>query len=398
MKLITTVKQIINEKLGVPDNIVNVAEFLYDKTMGSIHNSIPIEDLIEDGLIIRTTTLVADMPITKFVIGFNLDEYPENALAGVDHYSESEYSDDFKISTEPSTTVRLNFRLLGNKDMVGKDIKEILSKDKDKMISILAHEIKHQYDDFKKRYEGLKTRVDYSSKSNVQIGAIKSINELIFSMYYIHNIENLVRPSELYSLIKTGKITKSNFYKFFTENEIFSKLKKMKNLTYDGFIDILKNNINNIKEAFDENDIDYSGMTDDEIIKRLLEITIINLNNYKGGSMKDILSQDILDTFFGLTGKKGQYFKSFINRLELDLENPENFFKKEIKYMNINADKMIKKLAKLYDMTEDNPESNLSEITLVHDEVPKPTTKFDTHFKYWSKEKKHPIKRNKPSK
>lgn len=398
MKLITTVKQIINEKLGVPDNIVNVAELLYNKIIGSIHNSIPIEDLEEDGLTIRIKAQVADMPITKFVIGFKLDEYPENALAGVDHYSESEYSDDFKLSTETSTTVRLNFRLLGNKDMVGKDIKEILSKDKDKMISILAHEIKHQYDDFKKKYEGLKKRVDYSSKSNVQIGAIKPINELIFSMYYIHNIENLVRPSELYSLIKTGKITKSNFYKFFTENEIFSKLKKMKNLTYDGFIDILKNDINNIKHAFDENDIDYSGMTDDEIIKRLLEITLINLNNYKGGSMKDILTQDVLDSFFGFTGKKAQFFKSFINRLELDLENPENFFKKEIKYMNINADKMIKKLAKLYDMAEDNPESNLSEITLVHDEVPKPTTKFDTHFKYWSKEKKHPIKRNKPSK
>jgi hypothetical protein len=180
---------------------------------------------------------------------------------------------------------------------------------------------------------------------------------------------------------------------------ILTKIRKrIKNITYDKFIELLKNNIENIKEAFDKNDIDYSGMTDDEIIKRLLDVTIINLNNFKGGSMKDILTQNFGEQIFGFLGKKKEYFKSFVNRLELDFQNSENFFKKEIKYMNINADKMIKKLAKLYDMAEDNPESNLSEITLVHDEVPKPTTKFDTHFKYWSKEKKHPIKKNKPSK
>jgi hypothetical protein len=398
MKLITTVKRIINEKMGVPDNIVDVAEFLFDKIIGSIHNSVPIEDLVEDGFVIRTNLQVADMPITKFVIGFNLDEYPENALGGVEHYSESEYSDDFILYTEPSKEIRLNIRMLGNKDMVGKDIKEILSNDKNKMISILGHEIKHHYDGFKNRYEGLKTRVDYTSKANVQIGAVQPINDFIFNMYYIHNIENLVRPTELYSLIKTGKITKSGFYKFFTETEIFEKLKRIKNITYDKFIELLKNNIENIKEAFDKNDIDYSGMTDDEIIKRLLDVTIINLNNFKGGSMKDILTQNFGEQIFGFLGKKKEYFKSFVNRLELDFQNSENFFKKEIKYMNINADKMIKKLAKLYDMAEDNPESNLSEITLVHDEVPKPTTKFDTHFKYWSKEKKHPIKKNKPSK
>jgi hypothetical protein len=398
MKLITTIKHIISEKLGVPDNIDVAAEYLYNTLLSKIHNSIPIDDLVDEELNINANIKVADMPIKGFHIIFKFEEYPENVLAGVEHYSHSEYSGNYSLVNDTSDVIELGIRIMGDKDMIGKDVKKILSDDRDKTISIFAHEIKHHYDSFKQRYEGLKTRIDYSSKSNVQIGNIKPINEFILNLYYIHNIENLVRPSELYSNIKTGRITKSDFYKFFTEHNTFERLKKIKNFTYDKFIEILKSDIDNIKAAFDFNDIEYIGMTDDEIITKLLVITLTNLNNFKGAAMKDLLTQSFGEQILGLRGKKQEYLNSFFKSLELDMDNPGTFFKKEIKTMNINADKMIKKLAKLYDMAEDNTEFDITEITLVHDEAPRQTNKFDKEFKYWSKEKKHPIKRNKPSK
>lgn len=389
MRLINTIKNIIVERLGVPDNIVDVAEVLYDKIIERIHNNIPIEDLLDEKFIIRLNTEVGGMPIRDVKISFTFEDYPENVLGGMQHKSESSRTNDFRLKTDKSTDIILIFNLLGNPNMKGSDVKNILNKEK--TISILAHEIKHHYDDYNNEYEGYKKRLDYSSKSNVRIGMISTMNRLINDMYYIHSIENLVRPSELYSLIKTGKITREQFYKFFTEHNIFKTLKNIKNTTYQNFIQNLKENIDEIKTSFDDNDIDYDMLTDDQIIKKTLEITILNLANFKASGMEDFLVSDFNERFFGLSGKKKKYFEKYLASLEFNLKNPELFFKKEIKNMNIMADKMIKKLFKLYDMTEPGNETNLTEIIKTHDENPLPKTKFDKHYKYWSKEKKPPF-------
>jgi hypothetical protein len=391
MNLINTVKNLIFEKLGVPDNIAEVAEVLYDKIIERIHNNIPIEELVEEKFNIRLNTEVGGMPIRDFNIGFSFEEYPENVLGGMQHQSDSKTTDEYRIKTEKSSNIVLIINILGSSEMNGSDVKNLLPKEK--TVSILAHEIKHHYDDYNKEYEGYKKRVDYTSKSNVRIGRISTVNDLILDMYYIHSIENLVRPSELYSLIKSGKISREQFYKFFTEHEIFKKLKNIRNTTYQSFIQKLKDNIDEIKKAFDDNDIDYDGLTDDQIINRVLDITITNLSNFKASGMQDLLSGDFYTRFFGISGKKKKYFENYLASLEFNLKNPELFFKKEIKIMNILADKMIKKLSKLYDMTETGNETNLTEIIKTHDENPLPKTKFDTHYKYWSKEKKHPIKK-----
>lgn len=391
MKLINTVKNLIVEKLGVPDNITEVAEVLYNKIIEKIHNNIPIEELTEEKFNIRLNTEVGGIPIRGFNIGFSFEEYPENELGGMENHSNSETTDEYRLKTEKSNDIVLIINILGSPEMKGSDVKNLLPKEK--TISILAHEIKHHYDDYNKEYEGYKKRLDYTSKSNVRIGRISTVNELIVDMYYIHSIENLVRPSELYSLIKTGKITREQFYKFFTEHEIFKRLKNIRNTTYQSFIQKLKDNIDEIKTAFDANDIEYEGLTDDQIIKRVLEITITNLGNFKASGMEDLLAIDFHDRFFGLSGKNKKYFENYLASLEFSLKNPEHFFKKEIKIMNIMADKMIKKLSKLYDMTESGNETNLTEIIKTHDENPLPKTKFDKHYKYWSKEKKHQIKK-----
>lgn len=395
MKLINTVKNVIVEKLGVPDNIVE-AKFLYDKIIQSIPDKIPIDLLAEETYKIRAKITVGDMLITNFIIEFTFNEYPENILGAVNQKSSSERTNDFKLKIEKSNEVKLVFDILGSPEMKGSDVKNILTQEK--TISILAHEIKHQYDDYKIGYESYKKRVDYDSKANVRIGRISTVNNLIVKMYFIHSVENLVRPSELYSLIKTGNITREQFYKFFTENEIFKKLKIIKNTTYQNFIQNLKDNIDEIKTAFDANDIDYQGLTDDQIIYKILKITINYLAKSKASGIQNLLADNALELQFGFIGKKKKYFENYLESLNFNLDNPEAFFKKEIKIMNILADKMIKKLSKLYDMIETGNEKKLTEIIKTNDVNPLPKTKFDTEFRYIPQSKRHPIKNKRTSK
>jgi hypothetical protein len=98
----------------------------------------------------------------------------------------------------------------------------------------MAHELKHGYDTFKKRTYNLSKHIDYTIFSNADFGRITPLTEFLFYSYYIHNIENLVRPTEMAASIELNKTKPNEFYKFFVESEIFQTLKKIKELTFEG--------------------------------------------------------------------------------------------------------------------------------------------------------------------
>lgn len=377
MRLLQTVSKIISERLGVPDNIADVAEALYDKIINILPNSIDIDDLQKEKFKIPGKYNVGDITINGFKIGFTYQEYPENTLAGLQHRMVGKLSQKmskiFMIYTNYDNIAIIYLNLVGDKSMTGKDVKDIMRNNKNKLISSLAHEIKHYYDSIKNPYEELTTRADYGAKSNVSLGQITPINKLIHYMYYIHNIENLVRPSEMYTLIKINKINKKQFYDYFTKHNIFEKLRTIKNYSYDELINDLKNNIPEIKNAFDSNNISYEGYSDQQIIEEVFKLTMIALGNFKGESIRD--------TLIGFSGEKQKFLNNYFNNLESDIDNPKHIFKKEIKKMNFMAEKTIKKIAKLYDMI-DEPNENLNEIILWHDKQPKKTTKIETEFKF----------------
>jgi hypothetical protein len=385
MRLLQTVSKIISERLGVPDNIADVAEVLYDKIINILPNSIDIDDLQQEEFIIPGKYNVGDITIKGFKIGFTYQEYPENTLAGLQHRMVGELSNKmsktFMIYTKHDDIATIYLNLVGDKSMTGKDVKDIMRDNKNKLISSLAHEIKHYYDNIKNPYESLTTRADYGAKSDVTLGQITPINKLIHYMYYIHNIENLVRPSEIYTYIKMNKINKKQFYDYFTKHNIIETLRTIKNYSYDDLINELKNNIPEIKNSFDINNISYEGYSDQQIIDEVFKLTMIALGNFKGGSIRDMLITSFSEQIFGLSDEKQKFLNKYINNLESEVNNPKNFFKKEIKKMNFMAEKTIKKIAKLYDMIED-PNKNLNEIIRWHDKPPKKTNKIETEFKF----------------
>jgi len=64
--------------------------------------------------------------------------------------------------------------------------------------------------------------------------------------------------------------------------------------------------------------------------------------------MKKYLINNPIELIFGFTDEKAEFFRKFINKI-LKFENAEDFFKFEEKKFKYVANKMIKKIAKLYD-------------------------------------------------
>lgn len=385
MKLLKTISKIISERLGVPDNIAEVAEVLYEKIYNRLPNSIDVDDLQTEVFDIPGKYNIGDITINGFKIGFTYQEYPENTLMGLQHRMSGKLSQQmskaFMIYTEPEDFAVIYINLLGEESMTGKDVKYIMRENKDKLIPALAHEIKHYYDDIKNSYEKITTEAEYASTSEVNLGQIEPINEFIHYMYYIHHIENLVRPSELYTYIKMNKINKKQFYDYFTKHHIIEKLRTIKNYSYDELINKLKNDIPDIKHAFDINNIPYEGYSDQQIIDEVIKLTMIALGNFKGQSIQSMLISSWGEQILGLRGEKAKFFEKYLEKLESESNNPKRFFNKEIKKMNFMAEKTIKKIAKLYDLI-DEPSENLNEIIRWHDKTPKKTNKIEKEFKF----------------
>jgi hypothetical protein len=180
------------------------------------------------------------------------------------------------------------------------------------------------------------------------------LNDFLFYSYFIHSIENVVRPTEVASELKSDNISKKDFLKFLINSETYKNLKNAQNFTYEGLKESLYQYIPNIKQQMDEEDFDYEGMSDNEIIDLILKIFLINLSNWKGDEMYKRLISNPLEMILGFKGEKDKFFRRFIGYIQKFGDNYEKFFKTEEKRFHFVATKMIKKISKLYDMAKNN--------------------------------------------
>jgi hypothetical protein len=197
--------------------------------------------------------------------------------------------------------------------------------------------------------------------------------KFIHFLYFTTVAENLVRPSEVASNIRTKNITKSQFLDFLKKDKTFQKLQEIKNFTYEDLVSGIKDNMERvdffISEIMEE---DPTTMTDDEKVEKVLRLFFINLSNrklekfnrYVDGPMGSDPLLSMLASMLGQSlgdseelDKIKENFQKFVLRFE---NNPIKFFKYEIKKFNMIADKMIRKIAKLYDMAKDDGQTNES--------------------------------------
>jgi len=365
------VSTVINEAVGVPDNITNVAQKLYNKLIEKfdrlISSGYDLNDLENETLTIGVDDKIGDIQIDsvditfKFITNEELSPiaYQNKVLAKLSsddltmEYKEFENEIEIQIIFEisPETTIT--------------DLKEYFISEKSDVISTFSHELKHTYDHTKKTKANLKRKAEYQVFSERGFG-IRPIDRVIKSLYYITAIENLVRPSEIYSRMESSRINKEQFYDFFMNDNTIKQLISIRDYNFDLFIDEMRQYAEDC-ESFLRKVGEYDeSMSEDEVISRVLELVYINLTNWKTDVLQEYLqiggAQDMIDALlFGKdrTKEKANFLTGYQQSLMKYEDDPIEFYKEEINHSSMEAAKMVKKLSKLFSLVKESKEDSI---------------------------------------
>jgi hypothetical protein len=379
MKIIITENQLkfINEALGVPDNILDAAEMLYDIVERDIKSIDSIEEEYEfDGEIQLELGDKHKVMIESYELKVKIEEIEDQegvldiismGMAGGFGFNRDVYMKE----TEPSTTLELTITFAVGEDWEPEGLIQKMEEDRAEHVASLAHEIKHKYDKQSKQFGLIGPDALYQATQRRGNFGIPVLDRVFFRyMYYIHGIENLVRPVEVASLMKSKNITKSQFREFIENSRVYRELVEIKNFTFEDFINQLKENEDRLDALIAHIDEDPSDMTIDQKIDRVLEVTYIDLVNNRM-EMFVRMTEHAMDDFLKFGSQLGllpsgteekvkqlektdevrQKFLKYVMKYE---KNPTKFFENEIENFQYVANKMIKKISKLFAMAKDD--------------------------------------------
>lgn len=371
-------KQLIKEEItnvlevvGVPSNIEAAATHIYDAIVYNLDNTkgITDENLSEIESItmsIPVNLSIADMNIKKVKINFEFVKDKKWSMMGMAVANPLEGGKHYNLvipKKEKFKEINISVRISApDFNSTGKDVSKFFATDKAEIVGSFAHELKHSYDAFIKQkinkpLTSIPKFASYKAYSTEAFGQITPLNEFLYNVYFVDNMEILVRPSELAAMISAGEITKDKFYDFLTQNRVYQRLKIIRDYSYQKLRDNLKAIMPLIKESLDTSNIDYNyDDSDDQIIDQLLEIFVGNVSSWKMEKMERITH--------------AYSDQNFINKLSFLIQQQkiarkfdndfEKYFEYEIAKTSKEADQVMKKLAKLYSITPDAQPTNES--------------------------------------
>lgn len=379
MKIILTEQQLqsLTEALGVPDNILDAADMLYDVVEKDIKSIDTIQDeYVFDGNIEFELGDKKKIKIDSYELTVNIEEIEgeEGVLDIVQMGMAGRFGfnrEKFMKENEPSTKLELSITFAVGDNWSPEGLIRKMEEERDEHVSSLAHEIKHKYDKQAKIYGLIGTDAEYQATQIRGTFGIPVIDRVFFRyLYYISGIENLVRPTEVAYELRRKNITKSKFREFLENNRVYKELLEIKNFTFDDFISQLKESEDRLDALINHIGEDPSDMTIDEKINRVLEIAYIDLVNNKM-KMFMTMTEHAKDDFlrFGaqlgfLPPSMGERIKALEKTDEIRQKflkyaikyenNPIKFFEDEIEKFNYVSTKMLKKIGKLFAMAKDD--------------------------------------------
>jgi len=402
--------KIITEALGVPDNILDAADMLYDVVEQDIKTIDTIQDEYNfDGEINFELGNKKKIKIDSYTLTVKIEEIEDEKGGVLDIISmgmEGGFGfnrDVYMKETEPSTTLELSITFAVGENWEPEGLIQKMEEERDEHVSSLSHEIKHKYDKQSKQFGLMGLDAEYQATQKRGTFGIPAIDSVFYRfMYYIHAIENLVRPTEVAYSMKRKNITKSQFKEFLENNRVYKELLEIKNFSFDDFISQLKEQEERLDALLEHINDDPSNMTIDEKIKRVLEVVHIDLVNnkmdlfvtmtehsmddfLKFGSQLGITPPGFEEKLKGLE-KTNEIRQKFFNSAIKYKENPTKFFENEFKSFNFVANKMLKKISKLYAMAKDDEQVSESIINWeLHQQIMEKKygkRKIETKYKY----------------
>jgi len=413
MKIIITESQLnlINEALGVPDNILDAADMLYDIVERDIKSIRDIQDEYNfDGELEFELGDKKKIKIDSYTLTVKIEEIEDEegvldivsmGMGGAFAFNRDVYMKE----NEPSTILGLTITFAVGENWKPEGLIEKMEEDKDEHVASLAHEIKHKYDKQSKQFGLIGQDAEYQATQRRGIFGIPVIDRVFFRyLYYISGIENLVRPTEVAYKLKRKNITKSQFKEFLENNVVYKELVEIKNFTFEDFINQLKESEDRLDALIEHIGDDPSDMTIDEKIKIVLEVSYIDLVNnrmqmfmtmtehgmddvIKFGTQLGILPPKLERNLEGIqkTDAIRQKFLKYVMKYE---KTPTKFFEDEIKNFQYVANKMLKKISKLYAMAKDDEQVSESIINWeLHQQIMEKKygkRKIETKYKNWN--------------
>jgi hypothetical protein len=360
------IKKILREEVGVPRGIVDSAQRLYNDIISRLKRKTITGN---SNFILTFKNVNGKYSFSDFQdfesikVEFEFKEYSETdmhkgiLILGMGHNGQSRLDDGFELINLDTDNINLSIDLAIPEtinEIDNKIIIKTLEDNKQMIVSSLSHELKHAYDGFKKPSEGLKQRSQYNVYSGTRVG-IEEIDEFVYFLYFITVIENLVRPSEIYSLMQQGEISQKDFLNFISSNRTYSTLKKINEFSIDKLIESLKQKPEQVDNLL-SNVEDYE-MPDsvDEKINDLLKVIYLELQKKTLQRAHSMLTNNFFEAMFGLSDEKMKFLNSFESEILKFKNNPLRYFEFQEKKFKFVSEKMMKRLSKLYSLAKPNP-------------------------------------------
>lgn len=365
------IKKILKEEVGVPRGIADSAQKLYNDIITRLKRK-TVTGNSNFSLAFKNTNKKYSFSdyqdFENIIVEFEFDGYDESEthkgilVLGLGHNGQSQLDNGFKLNSVDTDEIKLSINLaipISISEIDNKIIIQTLQDNKSLIISSLAHELKHAYDSYKKPSETVKQRSLYGAYSGTRFG-IEELDKFVYYLYFITAIENLVRPSEIYSLMQQGEISQKDFLNFISSNRTYSTLKDINEFSLVNMIKSLKQKPEEV-DNFLSNVEDYE-MPDsmDEKINDLLKVVYFELQKRTLQRAHSMLTNNFFEAMFGLSDEKMKFLNSFESEILKFKKNPLKYFEFQEKKFKFVSEKMMKRLSKLYSLAKPNP------IKLVH--------------------------------
>ena len=379
MKYVITQEQynLISEALGVPNNILEAAEEFYEIFLNDFKSIEDKEDeyrfngyvdiILGDKKKIKIDEYTLKVEVQEHE---EFDEHPQ--IASMAMGQEFIFDRDImRKRTDPSTNAQFSMTFIANPNWEPKELYEEFLRNKENNISSLAHELKHKYDKQAKQIDLIGRDAEYIGSQKAPRFRIPSIDsKFLYFLYFTNAAENLVRTTEVASHIRSKKITQEQFREFLENNNTFKTLVRIKNFTFEDLVGGIAEHMDRVDEILRQVGENPEDMNETQKIVKILDLIYVNLASTQIETFMDYVNgpldglMDLLKFFGGETyGKEAKMekmkmdFQKYIRRYE---KNSVKFFEDEIKKFHDVANKMIKKLSKLYALTQSNKTTNES--------------------------------------
>lgn len=348
------IKKLLREVVGVPKGIVDSARILYNQILNNFN------DLEETDNNNYQTQFEIDLLIGEeyqidkinFLLScFETSKVTQPTLVALGLGSEFNI-DPSKLKVEYSVdeTVTILIRVaVPEEDLKLSDVYQLLIEQKAEMIRSLTHELKHAYDKYKKSSDKIYPTAMYQSYTSLTLG-LPPIDKFLYYLYFIHSTEGLVRASEVAASMKEKEITQKKFLDFITNDKTYKQLKEISEFSYEG----LRESLTQYEPQIDQILSKIDESTDkplDEKIDIVLRAAYITILNHKAETTRQFLQTTLPEKIFGiLHPNKEIYFRKILNKLDR-FKNYKEFFEYEEKMFKFVAKKLMKKISKLYTIT-----------------------------------------------